>query len=623
MSVAIMNCNDVLFERIEDGTTKGAMLTMLAEVASQALLANNDGRNSTSSLSSSGKRKGLKAITVEQALSLSTNHLLKIFSAFDSDEIKRVFSYKCLMLQPECDVTFSSFGSESKARHMIREHLHTHLYSLNPDDVLNIQNKEDLSFKKITSPVSKISKKCKYKLIEEAVEPEPLLQNENIFQVEIQPDTIETTEVINETQTECFESSKSTTIDKLPRQDHNYHRINCVPVAQSIFENNDIKLSEDNCVVNFLEDQFWDDMPDVAKEVVVKTEVEYSEEEEEGDLLSTYKPRIITTKTIKSEDLPVLQDNRTLDTSDALLDPEAMREYMHIERDEHRLHKKPKGKAKFIGQSAAEKEMAVRMIEAMKFKGSGEPLECQICIPSRVFTAPTTLISHYRSHAGIKPYECHLCGSVFTRQHSLNYHLLIHSNKTRFTCEDCGRKFRHPSHFKEHQRRHTGEAPFECSDCITRFKTRNTYKRHLKTRHGKVLTQSGGIIILSDEEFRRVRTSPRSSQTRIVPASNDKENNRRLRGKVANILRRGKVKKDILDLNADEKACNPNKSNWDSENLIFKDFSSPDVDEDCTMEASQALAIVKETIPTTIMLVTTAAFQSNVLNETHKHVALL
>lgn len=43
-----------------------------------------------------------------------------------------------------------------------------------------------------------------------------------------------------------------------------------------------------------------------------------------------------------------------------------------------------------------------------------------------------------------------------------------------------------------------------------RFKTRNTYKRHLKTRHGKVLTTSGGLIILSEEEFRRVRTLPRS-----------------------------------------------------------------------------------------------------------------
>ncbi|KAJ4446339.1 hypothetical protein ANN_13034, partial [Periplaneta americana] len=211
------------------------------------------------------------------------------------------------------------------------------------------------------------------------------------------------------------------------------------------------------------------------------------------------------------DDLPVVQDNRKAEPQE--YSEEVIREInceKSIERDEYIQKKKPKGKAKFIGQSKAEKEMAMHLIETMKRKGNTESLECHICNPPRSFTAPTTLISHYRSHAGIKPYECRICHSVFTRQHSLNYHMLIHSNQTRFTCADCGRKFRHPSHFKEHRRRHTGESPYECSDCMLRFKTRNTYKRHLKTRHGKVLTTSGGLIILSEEEFRRVRTLPRS-----------------------------------------------------------------------------------------------------------------
>ncbi|KFM74539.1 Zinc finger protein 628, partial [Stegodyphus mimosarum] len=115
---------------------------------------------------------------------------------------------------------------------------------------------------------------------------------------------------------------------------------------------------------------------------------------------------------------------------------------------------------------------------------------------------------HYRSHAGIKPFSCTVCEATFTRQHSLNYHMLIHNNKSRFVCGDCGRNFRHPSHYKEHLRRHTGETPYECTDCNLRFKTRNTYKRHLKTRHGKILTAQG-IRLLSVEEFRKVRTSPR------------------------------------------------------------------------------------------------------------------
>lgn len=42
-----------------------------------------------------------------------------------------------------------------------------------------------------------------------------------------------------------------------------------------------------------------------------------------------------------------------------------------------------------------------------------------------------------------------------------------------------------------------------------RFKTRNTYKRHLKTRHGKVLTITGELLHLSEEDSKKVRTKNR------------------------------------------------------------------------------------------------------------------
>ncbi|XP_050709912.1 uncharacterized protein LOC126994653 isoform X2 [Eriocheir sinensis] len=207
-------------------------------------------------------------------------------------------------------------------------------------------------------------------------------------------------------------------------------------------------------------------------------------------------------KVMRSADLPVVYDHNN---------PSGEMEGVEkvIERDEYKVRKKPKGRAKFIGQSKAEKEMALKLINEIRSQSvmALETLECKICHPPRLFTAPSTLLSHYRSHAGIRPYECRICEAVFTRQHSLNYHMLIHTNQTRFTCSDCGRKFRHPSHFKEHRRRHTGESPYECSDCLMRFKTRNTYKRHLRTRHGKLLTTQGTIIILSQEEADRMKKS--------------------------------------------------------------------------------------------------------------------
>ncbi|GAB6023272.1 hypothetical protein CHUAL_008084 [Chamberlinius hualienensis] len=161
------------------------------------------------------------------------------------------------------------------------------------------------------------------------------------------------------------------------------------------------------------------------------------------------------------------------------------------------------------GSQDWEKRMAMKYIRLLRTKKKDEriPLVCRIC-KDKTFTAQATLMYHYRSHAGIKPFQCTICSTSFTRQHSLNYHMLIHSNKSRFTCSHCGRKFRHPSHFKEHMRRHTGETPFVCEDCEMRFKTRNTYKRHLKTRHGKLLT-AAGIHTLTEEEFNKVRTNPK------------------------------------------------------------------------------------------------------------------
>nr|XP_053641432.1 zinc finger E-box-binding homeobox 1-like [Cherax quadricarinatus] len=83
--------------------------------------------------------------------------------------------------------------------------------------------------------------------------------------------------------------------------------------------------------------------------------------------------------------------------------------------------------------------------------------------------------------------------------------MLIHTNQTRFTWWIVAPNFVILHHFKEHRRRHTGESPYECSDCLMRFKTRNTYKRHLRTRHGKLLTTQGAIIILSQEEADRMK----------------------------------------------------------------------------------------------------------------------
>jgi len=53
---------------------------------------------------------------------------------------------------------------------------------------------------------------------------------------------------------------------------------------------------------------------------------------------------------------------------------------------------------------------------------------------------------------------------------------------------------------------------------MQRFRTRNSYKRHLMTRHGKLLTSTGGLIILPEEEFNKVRCKPRPVRGRATDA---------------------------------------------------------------------------------------------------------
>lgn len=51
----------------------------------------------------------------------------------------------------------------------------------------------------------------------------------------------------------------------------------------------------------------------------------------------------------------------------------------------------------------SERERALNFIEKIKSQPNLqlENLECNICDPPRVFTAAATLLSHYKSHAGL------------------------------------------------------------------------------------------------------------------------------------------------------------------------------------------------------------------------------
>lgn len=132
------NCTDTLnlfvtcILGIMGSDSPAALLDMLAEVASQTL--HSEKKRSKSLLASQCKtnadyikrRANESTFNVPQLLSMPASQLVKQFSIFSSDELKRQYSYTCALVIG-CGQKYTSFASEGRARMSIKAHLAEHL----------------------------------------------------------------------------------------------------------------------------------------------------------------------------------------------------------------------------------------------------------------------------------------------------------------------------------------------------------------------------------------------------------------------------------------------------------------------------------------------------------------
>ncbi|XP_076639254.1 uncharacterized protein LOC143351533 isoform X2 [Colletes latitarsis] len=467
-----------------------ALLDMLAEVASQTL--HSEKKRSKSLLTSQCKPKTEcirrktqeSSFNVSQLLSMPASQLVKQFSIFTSDELKRQYSYTCALIIG-CGQKYTSFASEGRARMSIKAHLAEHLEYLKT----NKDAYKTFTAKSVNYKNHKTSSQNKKTRLQQSRKPQETLNKENKNVIVEKSTNYLRNILLNDSSFKELDKNKSFERIEKSKKLHNSE--------QKDIDRTEFKVLGDHSYFERLKDE----IPNGKETSSFSSILENTTTDENIVLM------VVGTDTVHMKEYSHI--NQKLSEK---INQESETIYLPGEicnKNGEIIATKPKGKAKFIGTSKEEREMALAFMDRIKKKGNptGSNLQCRICNPPRSFTAPTTLVSHYRSHAGIKPYECRICRAVFTRRHSLKYHMLIHQNQTRFTCADCGKKFRHPSHFREHRRRHTGEAPFGCDDCGQRFKTRNTYKRHLKTRHGKVLTTTGELLYLSEEDFQKVRTN--------------------------------------------------------------------------------------------------------------------
>ncbi|XP_076281706.1 uncharacterized protein LOC143209651 isoform X2 [Lasioglossum baleicum] len=471
-----------------------ALLDMLAEVASQTLHSEKTHNKSLLTTQCKLKKDYTRrkpqevSFSVPQLLSMPASQLVKQFSIFTSDELKRQYSYTCALVVG-CGQKYTSFASEGRARMSIKAHLAEHLEYLKT----NKETYKTFTVKSVNHKNNKTNSQSKKNRLQSSRKPQETLNKEN-KNVIIEKSTNYLRDILlNDSSFKELDKNKS--FEKLDKSKKLHN------AEQNDIDKTDFKVFGDHSYFERLKDE-----DPSGKEATLGNVLENAGMDENIVLM------VVGADTVHMKEYSHINQKLSEKISqepDTIYLPDISWSADNCNKNSEITTTKPKGKAKFIGTSKEEREMALAFMDRIKKKGNptGSNLECRICNPPRSFTAPTTLVSHYRSHAGIKPYECRICRAVFTRRHSLKYHMLIHQNQTRFTCHDCGKKFRHPSHFREHRRRHTGEAPFGCDDCGQRFKTRNTYKRHLKTRHGKVLTTTGELLYLSEEDFQKVRTN--------------------------------------------------------------------------------------------------------------------
>lgn len=108
-------------------------------------------------------------------------------------------------------------------------------------------------------------------------------------------------------------------------------------------------------------------------------------------------------------------------------------------------------------------------------------VECTMCFKK---IKESSMKQHYRTHTGIRPHKCDLCGTSFTRRGDVCRHKRVVHGKVRpYDCRKCNKKFPDRTTLVSHLVNHDKTTFYECSICLFKFGRREFFDSHVRFIH--------------------------------------------------------------------------------------------------------------------------------------------
>lgn len=110
---------------------------------------------------------------------------------------------------------------------------------------------------------------------------------------------------------------------------------------------------------------------------------------------------------------------------------------------------------------------------------SENKLKCLFPNCGNLLASKQLLLTHLRTHYGVKPFICNFCSKSFNDRGNLKNHIRIHTGERPFKCSLCDKSFKTEGQLREHLKTHFKDKPFQCPHCHKFYKRKGVLKIHM------------------------------------------------------------------------------------------------------------------------------------------------